>query len=413
MKSKNKKNNRLYLIINISIFISILCTIALTAINYFNNLYLNEEMVNRAKTLIRSIEITREWNSSSGGVYIEKTSDVKSNPYIKNPDIQSVSGKNYTLKNSSMMTIEMSHLTGKGELFSYKMRSLNPINPANTPDNFENEALKLFDTGTKEYQKKIKSEEKTFFRYMVPLYVKEDCMACHSKQGYKIGDIRGGISVTLDITSSDKRTNLTKYSAIIFGLISLFFIAAVLLISIWYLKMDLDNSKKTIQILNITDDLTGLFNRTYFLKKINEEFERARRYKYPLSLILANIDSFKTYNDQFGIKVGDQILKSVACIIKPICRESDTVARYGETEFAIILPNTGDKGAVILAEKLRSNVEEYKDRKSTEHVTISLGISTMSADSAYSAETLIYDADTALYRSNESGTNRAVLYTPI
>lgn len=211
-----------------------------------------------------------------------------------------------------------------------------------------------------------------------------------------------------DYTGSWTTLSILKLTAVVF----LFFSAVTLSVSINHLKVKLKLMEKEIKKLIVTDDLTSLYNRNYFIKKLNSEFERARRYNYPISLVISNIDSLKIINEKFGLNEGDLVLKSTADIIKPLCRESDTVARYGESEFAIILPNTGEKGAMVIAEKLRSNVEQYKYNKSAHPVTISLGISSMSPGSAYSAETLIYDADTALDRAKDSGKNIAVFYNP-
>ena len=224
--------------------------------------------------------------------------------------------------------------------------------------------------------------------------------------------ILSSIALIIIIYNNSLPQNKKLYSALFFGALSIISVGGILLISFFHLKTKLSELEKKIQVLSVTDDLTSLYNRKYFFQKLNEEFERSRRYNYPLSLILANIDSFKSYNEKNGLMAGDMLIKTISEIIKPLCRLSDTVTRYGEDEFAIILPNTAEKGALILAEKLRLNVEEYKFKKETEPVTISLGISTMSPDTAYSAESLIYDADTALYRSQESGKNRAILYSP-
>jgi len=214
------------------------------------------------------------------------------------------------------------------------------------------------------------------------------------------------------ITSNEKNITVLKYSAIILCILSLLFTAGIFLTANSRFKNQLHQLLKKIAILSITDELTSLYNRNYFFKKLSEEFERSRRYNHPLSLVIANIDCFKAYNEKYSLKSGDFVLSSIADIMKEICRESDFIARYGEDEFAIILTDTGEKGALIIAEKLRHKVEEYTYGNNREHVTISLGISTLSPDTAYSAETLIYDADTALFRAKENGKNRSELFIP-
>jgi len=404
MKNK-KKPGRINFIIKISTIVSMIGTLILVIIIYYYNIHINKELITRARTIIGSISIINELNGSTGAIYIEKNNNNKIS-VTGNFDL-----KKNVFKESTRSILEMSPVSQKSELYSYNIRSLKPLNTANSADNFEKEALNLFENGTKDFKLKVNSGKNVLFRYMVPLYAKDDCLICHSRQGYKTGDIIGGLSIIFDITPGEKNAIVIKYSAIVSGFLSLFFII-VLFVSTIHLKVKLTDSEIKNEILSVTDELTSLFNRNYFFQKLNEEFERSRRYNYPLSLIIANIDSLKFYNEKYGLQTGDLIIKSIAQIIKPLCRLSDTVSRYGEEEFAIILPNTNEKGAIVIAEKLRSNVEDFKFKKESFSVTISLGISTMTSDTAYSAETLIYDADTALYRSKESGSNKAVLYSP-
>ncbi len=408
----NNKNRRLYLLINISIVISTLCTIGLITVIYYNNSLRNDEFISRSRFLIKSIEISEEWNKSSGGIYAEKKSVTEFDKHFINSKIKAVTGKEYLLKNSPIMMIEMSRLSDENGFYSFKLRSLKPLNKSNTPDDFEKESLKLFENGTTEQYKKTSNGKNILYRYMTPLYAKSECLTCHNQNDYKTGDIIGGISLSMDITSSEKKAVMLNYFAIISGVFSFIFASGLFFITSSHMKDRLNKSEKKIRILSVTDELTALCNRNYFFQKLKEEFERARRYNYPLSLIIADIDSFKTYNEEHGLHAGDLILKKVADIIKPQCRESDTVSRYGAGEFAVLLPNTGEKGALVIAEKLRSKVEGYRYNENSESVTISLGIASISPDSSYSAETLIYDADTALFRAKESGGNRAVLYNP-
>jgi len=105
--------------------------------------------------------------------------------------------------------------------------------------------------------------------------------------------------------------------------------------------------------LSITDGLTGAFNHKYFYEKLTEEMKRAERYGHPLSIIMSDIDHFKDYNDAHGHVAGDSVLKGVVSCIRRNVREQDIVARYGGEEFSVILPETGKKEAVDLAERIR------------------------------------------------------------
>jgi diguanylate cyclase (GGDEF)-like protein len=404
-----RKRTWLHFIVNLSVVIVILCISGIWALFFITESKVNNEILIRARSYFSSILLTRKWNAMYSGVYVLKKEGVESNPYLKEPYLVSREGKIYALKNPSVMTIEISRLAETEELFSYKMRSLNPINPSNTPDDFETLALASFEHGAKETFQKRERNNKTEYRYMAPLLVTDECMKCHSIQGYKPGDVRGGISVTFDITSIEKNLLYTKYLIIGLGILSLVITAGVFMVSVKKLKLRIDDSRREIERLAVTDDLTGLYNRRYFFKKLDEEFERTRRYGQTLSLIITDVDNFKSFNDSYGHQAGDDILREVAGLIKKSCRESDTPARYGGEEFAIILPATTRDGAAAMADKLRKKVSESRISGHDFAVTISLGISVLTPEGAYSPTALIYDADSALYRAKEEGKNRIVI----
>jgi len=164
-----------------------------------------------------------------------------------------------------------------------------------------------------------------------------------------------------------------------------------------------------LQDESVHDELTGVHNRRYFNRKINNEFIRAQRSNYPLSLLMLDIDHFKSINDTYGHQVGDLVLRKVAEVIKAIVRDKiDTVARYGGEEFAVILPMVnGGKGANAseIAERIRSEVEKIKIETFDFGVTISIGLASFPKNASNLAE-LIYKADQALYRAKENGRNR-------
>jgi diguanylate cyclase (GGDEF)-like protein len=163
------------------------------------------------------------------------------------------------------------------------------------------------------------------------------------------------------------------------------------------------------RFLSITDGLTALYNRRYFMERLAEEFDRSKRYKRQLSIILIDIDHFKKFNDANGHPEGDYLLRSFAEIMKKIARKSDVVARYGGEEFIIILPETDKEMATITAERLRSEVEktDFKGGQTQflGRVTISSGVASFQENTA-SFEELIKMADDAMYRAKEDGRNR-------
>ncbi|MEL7034740.1 MAG: diguanylate cyclase [Cyanobacteria bacterium J06592_8] len=163
----------------------------------------------------------------------------------------------------------------------------------------------------------------------------------------------------------------------------------------------------------ITDSLTQLLNRRTFDYSLEREWYRAKREQLPLSLILADVDYFKDYNDHYGHQAGDECLQQIAkAIRRAVKRSADLVSRYGGEEFAIILPNTNRAGAKKVAELICSEIHQLQlpHAQSTvcESVTLSLGVSSHVPKSKDQFEMLIKQADIALYQAKKKGRNRSV-----
>ena len=159
--------------------------------------------------------------------------------------------------------------------------------------------------------------------------------------------------------------------------------------------------------LNRRDGLTGLFNRRYLNQRLAEEFDRCRRYRRPLSLIMLDIDHFKRVNDTYGHQAGDQVIKAVAGVMDESLRKIDLAARYGGEEFCCALPETPGEAACIVAERMRKHVERLHDScdQLPGPVTISLGVSELSQEMD-NHEELLRVADEALYRAKNNGRNQ-------
>jgi two-component system, cell cycle response regulator len=166
------------------------------------------------------------------------------------------------------------------------------------------------------------------------------------------------------------------------------------------------------RILSITDALTGTYNRHYLMEQLPRELERCRRYGYPLSVLMCDIDYFKTINDAKGHAAGDEVLQQFAARAqKSIRSNSDWVARYGGEEFLIILPETGQAGAVTVAEKIRTvtAATPFATRTGDAAVTASFGVASTGAqgpDIGLRVDALIRCADECLYRSKQEGRDR-------
>lgn len=158
-----------------------------------------------------------------------------------------------------------------------------------------------------------------------------------------------------------------------------------------------------------TDYLTGLWNRHAFDKKLAAEQRRAERYKKPLSLLMADLDYFKQYNDLYGHQAGDAALKSIAGVFRREVRSADLVARYGGEEIAVVLPETGLDQAVQLAERVLIAVRQLDIEGAAlpggGPLTISIGVAAVAGGDRTGID-LLKKADSALYRAKNSGRNR-------
>ncbi|MBV9311466.1 MAG: diguanylate cyclase [Solirubrobacterales bacterium] len=162
----------------------------------------------------------------------------------------------------------------------------------------------------------------------------------------------------------------------------------------------------------ITDDLTGLVNHGRFHELLRAEMEQVRRYQYPVGLVMLDIDDFKSINDAYGHQQGDIVLKQVAQVLSETSRETDTAARYGGEELALVLPHTDLEGTVSIAERVRTAVESLRiarlDGQGSLRVTASVGVA---ASTEGDEGALISEADSALYTAKRQGKNRTVQST--
>lgn len=167
------------------------------------------------------------------------------------------------------------------------------------------------------------------------------------------------------------------------------------------------NEKKLTKLANV-DDLTKVFNRRYFIGKLKEEIERAKRYGHALSVMLIDADHFKRVNDRYGHDVGDQALKVLSSIGRKTFRGVDVFCRLGGEEFAVLLPETDLEKVGIAADRFRMAVERtaINTEQGTLHITISIGITTATKKRSLTVTNLMKRADTTLYIAKNNGRNR-------
>ena len=174
-----------------------------------------------------------------------------------------------------------------------------------------------------------------------------------------------------------------------------------------------------MRTLSTTDELTGLHNRKYLLERMEQEISRAKRYATPLSLLLFDLDFFKSVNDIYGYEWGDVLLKSIADKLRQVIRKEDILTRYGDEEYVVVLPNTPEDNAFLFAERFRKEVERMEFIPAGEEerhpVTISGGIATFPCipDTEEDANTIIRYAEHALYNAKKRGKNKIVQFSQI
>ena len=166
---------------------------------------------------------------------------------------------------------------------------------------------------------------------------------------------------------------------------------------------------KLTKKLSVTDELTGMFNYRYLQRRLDDEVARAKRYSKHVSLLMMDADDFKLFNDRYGHIAGDHALADFGVVLGSVVREVDVVVRYGGEEFAVVLPETDAAGAFVVAEKIREALAAhlFGDAEGVRccTLTVSIGVATYPTY-AYDKESLLREADDALYRAKDGGKNR-------
>ncbi|MFC1769855.1 diguanylate cyclase [Nitrospirota bacterium] len=368
-------------------------------------------MRDRANAIFRMVLLSRLWNASHGGVYVPVTESVSPNPYLEDPlrDLSTDQGILLTKVNPAFMTRQMSELISFREGMVFHITSLKPIRSKNSADKWETAALKEFEAGKDEKFELQDISGMKAYRYMAPLFVEKACLKCHAKQGYNEGDIRGGISVifpaqkTLSARATGRNNMIWLHTGIFFaGLFSI--------IAIFRFSRKADNA---LLMLSIQDGLTGIANRRHFNNVLEKEWLRARRNSSVLSIIMADIDFFKQFNDIYGHQTGDDCIVMVTDTLSTqLKRPGDFLARYGGEEFVAMLPGTDFKSAISIAESMRQGIEAegfpHKGSDISPNVTISAGVASIVPDvgSSTTASSFVSKADRALYKAKHNGRNR-------
>jgi hypothetical protein len=201
--------------------------------------HFREELEQTARAYFSQVLITRLWNARHGGVYILLTGDVQPNPYLDDPrrEIVTEDGLTYTKVNPSYMTREISELARDLGSYRFHLTSLRPVNPGNAPDAWEAAALRGFEGGTRSARGIDVLDGARYYRYMEPLFVTEECMGCHARHGYSVGQIRGGLSVSIPVAGFESIQRMHRRDGLLaLGMMGSFAALAIVVMA-WLLSV--------------------------------------------------------------------------------------------------------------------------------------------------------------------------------
>lgn len=258
----------------------------------------------------------------------------------------------------------------------------------------------------------ISGAAESIYKFLFLLIIISSTIQMGMRYGLLISLVSSVVIVSLDISTYTYQS-VNPYLEDDLVLIGIFFLVSW---TLGYFVKVYDQYIEQLEYGINTDNLTGLYNHRYFSKMLKLKTEQAVEDKKPLSLIFLDIDYFKNYNDLNGHQKGDQVLKTIADILKEQTRNDDMAVRYGGEEFVIILPETGEDCAIKIGERIRQKIEqtyfENQQLQPNGNLTISIGVSSF-PEKVKSADQLVKNADDALYRAKIFNRNRVETYTSI
>lgn len=423
-----RKAYRIFLV-SLTMIILILFSGIFLGVALRNTTLVKDVIIQRGQELFQQIVLTRRWAAEYGGVYVRKGPGVESNPWLIHPDLEAADGSMLTLRNPALITREISEIAARQEGYRFRITSLKPLNPGNAADDFERRSLQLFETGLTEAWETASGPAGKQFRYMGSLKTEASCLVCHAEQGYKEGEVRGGISVSFEVGSVERELARNVAFIIVAALAVTALTLTMVFMFVMRLRHELDRVRDQLARAASTDALTGLFNRGYIMGRLMQEAEKAVRTGTDLTCAILDADDFKAVNDTDGHPAGDLALRTIAEALQANARAYDIVARYGGEEFLVVLPSVGASTALAACERIRESIAQATAAVMPRGhaVTVSIGLADLSSILALPAagpqmqerrsartaeliETLLKNSDEALYRAKTEGKNRCVIH---
>ncbi len=200
----------------------------------FQNQLVMNHAERQARMLSRQVLLTRKWVADHNGLFFVQKPGVAPNPFLDEGSIRDTSGQLYVKRNPAMVTRELSEYSVQENFCRFRVTSLKPVNPDNAPDEFERRSLLLFEKGEAEVFKVESGENGRILRYLTPLIVEDSCLECHLQHGYKVGDIKGGLSLTIPLSWADKAIKKNNKMLLAIGFVTVLFVAISLFLLIEY-----------------------------------------------------------------------------------------------------------------------------------------------------------------------------------
>ncbi|MDT8442686.1 MAG: EAL domain-containing protein [Desulfuromonadales bacterium] len=297
----------------------------------------------RARTMLERDILYRDWVAGHGGVYVPITEEAQPNPHLNflpERDIEATDGRRFTLVNPSYMTHQAFEIDNRLGNTVSKLTSLNYLNPGNAPDAWERAALVRLAKGENLVSEVVKIKDQPVVRTIRPFYIEAECLKCHARQGYHLGDVRGGLSITVpfeSFLSGHWKHNLL--SVLLFVLLWLSGMAGVFLLGrklytqthqVIESDRQRDQAEMSLDFMSNYDRRTNLPNRFKFEELLFDLFKKADVSGSAVAVTTVEVRNYKQIIDNFDHPVGDALFKMIAERLAAIISPNDSVARFGE-----------------------------------------------------------------------------------
>lgn len=327
---------------------SLVCLIALFAHLREDYRQTVSRLQTRAATMLERDILYRDWVADHGGVYVPVTEMSRPNPHLEflpERDMIAQDGRQFTLVNPSYMTRQAFDMDNRRGVTTSKITSRKSLNPNNAPDSWEIDALVRLEQGQNLVSDVITTDGQSYLRAMRPFYVGEECLKCHSGQGYSIGDIRGGLSISIPFERPFLGYGLHNMKSVgLFGLLWLLGLTGVAILGrkihrqfLLTLASDqqLDHAEMSLNFLSNYDRRTNLPNRFKFEELLSEMLSCVISSSDKVIVAALEIRNHKQVVNNLGNAIGDSLLKIVAERVAAICPSGNSVARLDENRLIV------------------------------------------------------------------------------